>query len=85
MTIELFGTARIRAGVAVLTVDAGSVGTALESLALACPSLAGTIVLGNAIHPAFRLSLNGERFVSDPETMLAEGDCLLLLSADVGG
>ena len=38
-----------------------------------------------AIQEAFKLSLNGERFVSDPETSLIDGDVLLLLSADVGG
>ena len=36
------------------------------------------------LHAVFKLSLNGERFVSDPETPLADGDVLLLLSADVG-
>ena len=37
------------------------------------------------LHAVYKLSLNGERFVSDPETPLADGDVLLLLSADVGG
>ncbi len=85
MTIELYGTARLRAGVANVSVPARSVGDALRALAASCPSLAGTIIVGVTIHPAFRLSLNGERFVSDPSTALADGDCLLLLSADVGG
>ena len=85
MTIELYGTARIRAGVSRFTVAAESVGHALESLAAAYPSLNGTIIIGAAIHPWYRLSLNGERFISDPHTELADDDCLLLISADVGG
>lgn len=85
MKIELYGTARLRAGKAEVALSAGSLGAALADLAAACPSLSGSVVIGEAIHPAFRLSLNGERFVSDPDTPLREGDCLLLISADAGG
>ena len=35
--------------------------------------------------PTYLASLNGDRFVSDPDTRLAEGDVLLLLAADAGG
>lgn len=85
MTIELYGTARLRAGVGEVTVRAGSLGRALADLAAACPALAGSVVIGRGVHPAYRLSLNGERFVSAPETPLGEDDRLILLSADVGG
>ena len=50
-----------------------------------CPALDGSVVREGLVNSAYRLSLNGERFVSDPRTPLADGDVLLLLSADVGG
>jgi len=50
-----------------------------------CPALDGALLAGERIHPAYRVCLNGDRFVTDPATPLAEGDVLLLLSADVGG
>ena len=37
------------------------------------------------LHPAYTLNLNGERFVSDPGTPLADGESLILLTVDVGG
>ena len=85
MTVELFGTARLRAGLAAIDLEAGTVGQALERLARDVPALDGGVIRGDRVHPAFRLSLNGDRFVSDPSTPLVEGDRLLLLSADVGG
>ncbi len=85
ITVELFGVPRLRAGLGRLTLEATSVGQALRLLAEACPSLSGTILENGRVQPAYRLSLNGERFVEEPSTPLADGDCLLLLAADVGG
>lgn len=85
--IELFGVPRLRAGTGRLAVEGASVGEALRALASACPALAREVMPpdGRGLHPAYRLSLNGDRFVSDPATPLADGDTLLLLAADVGG
>ena len=85
VTIELFGVPRLRAGVGLLRVDAASVSAALLALGNACPALEGAVVERGRLMPSYRLSLNGERFVSEPETPLSAGDVLLLLSADVGG
>ena len=88
ITFEFFGAPRLRAGTARLTLDepATALGPALDRLGRECPALAGTVLqAGGRAHPAYRLCLNGERFVSDPGTPLAEGDVLLVLSADVGG
>jgi len=87
--IELYGVPRLRAGTARLTVEVRSIGEVLGALARACPALARNVLevqqgLGR-VHPAYRLSLNGDRFVSASETPLADGDTLLLLAADVGG
>jgi hypothetical protein len=85
ITIELYGVARLRAGTGRVTVAAETLAGALDGLGVACPALRGAVVDGGRAHPAYRLSLNGDRFVSDPGTPLADGDVLLLLSADVGG
>ena len=83
--IELYGVPRLRAGTPRLTVQGSSVGEAIDAITLACPALSDHIINHGSIHPAYKLSLNGERFVSDRATPLNDGDILLLLSADVGG
>ncbi len=85
VTVGLFGVPRLRAGRSRCTFEVATVGAALAELALACPALAGTVISGPCLHPSYRLSLNGDRFVTDPETPLAPGDSLWLLAADVGG
>jgi molybdopterin converting factor small subunit len=85
ITIELFGVPRLRAGVGRVEVEAATLGEAHDGLGRACPSLERLFVSARRLHPAYRLSLNGERFVADPATVLAPGDALLLMAADVGG
>ena len=85
ISVELFGVPRIRAGRACVRLEAQTVGEALVSLGRACPGLAGSVLIGDGVHAAYKLSLNGDRFVTDPATRLSDGDALLLLSADVGG
>lgn len=85
ITIELFGVPRIRAGVARVALEAATLGEALSGLGRACPVLEGSVLRGEGLHPSYRLSLNSDQFVSDPDWPLADGDALLLLAADVGG
>jgi molybdopterin converting factor small subunit len=75
----------MRAGTGLLHLEASTVGQALRELGRVCPALRDSVLRPELLHAVFKLSLNGERFVSDPETPLADGDVLLLLSADVGG
>jgi hypothetical protein len=85
--VELYGVARLRAGIRDWTSTGGTLGEVLESLAVEFPMLEGSVVSRQPIGllPSYRISLNGDRFVSDPNTLLANGDHLLILSADVGG
>jgi hypothetical protein len=87
--VELFGVPRLRAGTARLALALSSpsppLSEALDRLGRACPALEGTVVSRGRLRPGYRLSLKGERFVSDPDTPLADGDVLILLAADVGG
>ena len=71
MQVEFLGIPRERAGVSTLEVHANTLGQLLERLAADIPALAA--------------NLNGDRFVSDPQTPLDQHDCVLILSADAGG
>jgi molybdopterin converting factor small subunit len=86
---ELYGVPRLRAGTARVEVAGNTLGEALADLLRQCPALSGGILETEEgfgrVHPAYRLSLNGDRFVSNPSTPLADGDTLLLIAADVGG
>ena len=84
--IELYGIARARAGVASVEIEADTLAGALRGLAAAVPGLRGEVLDdGGGLTRHFVASLNGERFVSDPETPLRSGDALLLLSSQAGG
>jgi molybdopterin converting factor small subunit len=84
MQVEFFGIPRERAGVARLDVEAVTLGQLWSHLAEQIPSL-GPLLGGDRLNPIVVANLNGERFVSDPDTPLAHGDCVLILSADAGG
>ena len=84
MHVEFLGVPRERAGVAELDVQANTLGGLLGRLASQMPGLAELIV-ENRLHPSLAASLNGDRFISDPETPLGDRDCVLILSADAGG
>ena len=85
ITVELFGVPRLRAGVAQVVLQAETLAGALRALGQICPSLVGTVLVEGRVHPAYKLSRNGDVFIDDPRTPLIDGDALLLLSADVGG
>jgi len=85
VAIEFYGIPRMRSGTRLLKLEASTLGQALQELGRHCPALEDVILSEGRIHEAYKLSLNGQRFVSDPATPLSEGDVLLLLSADVGG
>lgn len=84
MHVEFLGVPRERAGVAELDVQANTLGGLLGRLALQMPGLAELIV-EDRLHRSLAASLNGDRFISDPETPLGDRDCVLILSADAGG
>jgi len=79
--VELYDVARRLAGRERIDVDAASLGEALAELAAASPSLGRE--LAAAEH--WRFSKNGASFIDDPSTRLADGDSLLVLSAQAGG
>jgi molybdopterin converting factor small subunit len=88
MHVEFFGVPRQRAGLAGIEMNAETLGQLLTTLAAQIPSFGKFIDTdgrGSHLHPAFVANLNGDQFVSDPRTPLAENDCVMILSADAGG
>ena len=84
MYVEFLGIPRERAGISELEVQADTLGQLVERLAVQCPALAD-LITADRLHPSLAANLNGDEFVSDPATPLAEEDRLLILSADAGG
>ena len=81
--VEFYGLARLRAGVAELTAEAGTVGEALGAAQAACPGL--RVLRDSRVSPEFLVSVGGRRFTADPDEPLADGDAVLVLGADAGG
>jgi molybdopterin converting factor small subunit len=84
MHVEFLGIPRERAGLSDLEVDAETLGQLWGTLATRFPGLR-ELITADGLHPSIAANLNGDEFVSDPQTQLADDDHVLLLSADVGG
>lgn len=84
MRVELLGIPRQRAGVAELDIEAQTLGQLLAALEARFPPL-GDLICADRLRPSIVANLNGDTFVTDPRTKLAETDCVLILSADAGG
>jgi len=84
MRVEFLGIPRERAGLAELELDARTLGELLSTLERRLPSF-GDVVESGRLRSSFVANLNGDRFIRDPRTQLASGDCVLILSADAGG
>lgn len=83
--VELFGIPRARAGTARTTARGDCLGDVLADLAIRFPALGEACIDGRSLRPSFTANLGGRRFVTAPETPLAEGETVLLLSIDAGG
>lgn len=85
VTVELFGIARARAGIASTTAAGECLGDVLADLADRFPDLAKNCIDGRRLRPGFLANLGGQRFVTEQETPLHDGDVVLLLPLDAGG
>jgi len=83
--VEFYGIPRARAGVTETISQGSSVGDVLEDLARRLPQLANACIDGRNLKSGYTLNLKGDRFLTDPQTPLADGDVLLFLSLDAGG
>ena len=78
--VEFYGIPRARAGVTETISQGSSVGDVLEDLARRLPQLANACIDGRNLKSGYTLNLKGDRFLTDPQTPLADGDVLLYLS-----
>jgi molybdopterin-guanine dinucleotide biosynthesis protein A len=85
ITFELYGVPRLRAGRATVEVPEVALRPAVAALIRECPALATILQPDGSLHPAYRLSLEGEEFLTDLDQPVPPGARLLLLAADVGG
>jgi molybdopterin converting factor small subunit len=83
--VELFGIPRQRAGVAVVEVEAVTLGQALREAVRLRPALAECCAADGRLRAGYIANLDGRAFIHDPQTSLPEGSNVLLLSSDAGG
>lgn len=85
VTLELFGSFRMRTGCEMLPLRAGTVGEALEVLTAVFPQTTRLLPSGGDLGEHFRFSINGATVTTDSSQALREGDQLIFFSASVGG
>jgi hypothetical protein len=85
VTVELYGSLRLKTRCASLPLRAASIGEALAVLLRVCPRLESLLEPSEAADAHFRVSINGRTVTTERAHPLREGDRLILFSASVGG
>jgi molybdopterin converting factor small subunit len=88
--VEFYGIPRQRAGVATASVVGTRLGELIQELARQFPLFARDCVVedclaDSCLQPGYTANLNGERFTSDPATVVCDNDVVLIMSLDAGG
>jgi molybdopterin converting factor small subunit len=83
--VEFYGIPRQRAGVATANVVGTRLGDVFQELARQFPQFAQDCVVDGCLRSGFTANLNGERFTTDPETVVGDSDVVLIMSLDAGG
>jgi molybdopterin converting factor small subunit len=86
--VEFYGVARQRTGVASVEVPLAApvtLGDCLLALGDRFPSFARDCLDKRQLKTPFAANVGGERFLSNSDETLEDGDALLILSADAGG
>jgi molybdopterin converting factor small subunit len=83
--VEFYGIPRERAGRTELIVAAGPLGDVLAAVQRHCPRLQDVRQPTGNLNPNYRISLDGQRFLTDIAEIVPAQSRLLLLSADPGG
>lgn len=85
VTVEFYGIPRERAGCGEVTVAPGPLQTILEEVQRLCPRFTDLRTAHGGISPHYRVSLDGQRFLTDVAEFLPGASRLIVLSADMGG
>ncbi|MCG8585851.1 MAG: MoaD/ThiS family protein [Pirellulales bacterium] len=83
--VEFFGIPRSRTGVAGTTAVGATLGEVLGEIGDRFANFRESCLEGGSLAAGFTANVNGETFVRDPSTELADGDSVLILSSDAGG
>lgn len=87
--VEFYGIPRSRAATDMveLEIDGGEILLVeiFQQLADRFPTLAETCFEGEQLRAGYTANIDGQRFVSDANTVVRDGESLLLMSADAGG
>jgi molybdopterin-guanine dinucleotide biosynthesis protein A len=86
--VELFGVARLLAGVGEVPLTLGPGATladAFDAVSRRFPSLMGSVILAGALAEGYACNVNGLEFVRSPAAPVRSGDRILIVSADAGG
>jgi hypothetical protein len=82
---ELYGSLRLRTGVATVPLRADSIRTAVTALLRLQPALQRVLPPVDSLPDSHRFSINGAAVTTDLDAPLRDGDHLILFSASVGG
>ena len=90
VSIELFGMARIRGGIGMVTVALPRIvglREVVDSLAAACPTLLGNVIREDlsGLEEGYVFNRSGLEFLGGETVSLMPGDSLLVLSSQAGG
>ena len=83
--VEFFGVPRQRTGVARTQAEGRTLSEVLADLARRFPAFAASCLDGDQLRAGYMASIDAERFLTVGSTPLADGQTILILSADAGG
>jgi len=85
--VEFYGIPRQRAGTASIEIESNHrrLGDVLSELGRRLPSWAAACLEGEQLRSGFIVNIDGEQFVTDPDTPLTTDSCVLIMTADAGG
>ena len=86
--VEFYGLARQRTGTsrtALTTARTLPLAAVWQCLVERFPELAAPRCEIAQLVSTYRINLDGQQFVTDPQTPIQRGQCVLIMSADAGG
>ena len=85
ITVEFLGIPKLKAGVPFCKAPVGSLSSIINNLKNRFPKLSEEFLPSPSGKSHVLYSHNGDYFLNDPDTILLEGQQLLIISADAGG
>lgn len=83
--VELYGVLRVIGKVPQIQVAAATIGACLSEVERQIPTLKGRVLHEGELSPAYRISIDGKRFVDDLTEAVESSAHILVIAADLGG